>query len=214
MGFWSRLFNADNDDSTVGDVLGKIRLILEDEKFQLELMHPELKKMLESAPAYDRLPNSGGFLGWTVKDPVPVNGPIGELAYLSKLQTESGQRILFHRLGAIGTVDVFEAVTFDGAEWFLLFLDPYHSRRSRFAVDGFRFTQELSLFSGFHRYCENFPYDFGEKKAAERESGLSIAYIAAAPLAKAIKNRAFSRPLAHRAKLEVIRNRLSSMQVQ
>ncbi|MFN9473611.1 hypothetical protein [Acidovorax sp.] len=39
------------------------------------------------------------------------------------------------------------------------------------------------LFSGFHRHCEDFPYDFSEKKAAERESGLSIAYMGTSPIA-------------------------------
>lgn len=214
MGFWSGLLGANKSDNAVGDVLGKIRLILEDEKFQLELMHPVLKTMLASAPARDRLPDSKGFLGWSVLDAIPVNGPIGELAYLSRLEAESGQRILFHRLGAIGTVDVYETVTFDGADWFILFLDPYHSRRSRLPATTFQFTKELPLFSGFHRYCENFPYDFSEKKAAERESGLSIAYMGTGAIAEAISNRAFNRPLAQRVKLEIVRSRLSSVQAQ
>src|SRR3546814_10801196 len=61
------------------------------------------------------LPNGSGPFGFTETNPIPVNGPIGQLAYLSRLETQSGQRILFHRLGAIDKVDVFEAVTFDGS---------------------------------------------------------------------------------------------------
>ena len=115
---------------------------------------------------------------WLHRDqPIPVNGPIGQLAYLSRLETQSGQRILFHRLGAIGTVDVFEAVSFNGSRWFILFVDLYHPRRSRLTPDGFRFTKDVvAQFSGFHKFCENFPYDFVEKKASERESGLSMAH--------------------------------------
>src|SRR3546814_6579765 len=61
------------------------------------------------------LPNGSGPFGFTETNPIPVNGPIGQLAYLSRLETQSGQRILFHRLAAIDKVDVFEAVTFDGS---------------------------------------------------------------------------------------------------
>src|SRR3546814_8182704 len=103
-------------------------------------------------------------------DLIPVNGPIGQLAYLSRLETQSGQRILFHRLGAIDKVDVFEAVTFDGSGWFIFFVDLYHPRRSRLTPDGFRFTKDVAQFSGFHKFCENFPYDFVEKKASDRKS--------------------------------------------
>src|SRR3546814_6331822 len=74
-----------------------------------------MQVMLESAPAYDKDPNGSGPFGFTETNPIPVNGPIGQLAYLSRLETQSGQRILFHRLGAIDKVDVFEAVTFDGS---------------------------------------------------------------------------------------------------
>ncbi|MCY4364582.1 MAG: hypothetical protein OXE42_20765, partial [Gammaproteobacteria bacterium] len=80
-------------------------------------------------------------------NPIPVNGSIGQLAYLSKLETERGERILFHRIGAVDTIDVFEAVTFSGSEWFILFVDLYHPRRSRLTPDGFRFTQEVGQFS-------------------------------------------------------------------
>jgi hypothetical protein len=97
------------------EALAHIHRILDDEMFQLELVHPAMKAMLESSPAYDKDPNGSGPFGFTETNPIPVNGPIGQLAYLSRLETQSGQRILFHRLGAIGTVDVFEAVSFNGA---------------------------------------------------------------------------------------------------
>ena len=173
-----------------------------------------MKAMLDSAPAYDKDPNGTGPFGFTETNPIPVNGPIGQLAYLSRLETQSGQRTLLHRLGAIGTVDVFEAVSFNGAEWFILFVDLYHPRRSRLTPDGFRFTKEVAQFSGFHKFCESFPYDFVEKKASERESGLSMAYIAISKVSDQIENRVFNRPLAHKAKLDLVKSRLSSFQSQ
>jgi hypothetical protein len=214
MGFLSSLFGVNKEEKALREALSHIHRILDDEKFQLELVHPAMKAMLESAPAYDQDPRGSGPFGFTEQNPIPVNGPIGQLAYLSRLETQSGQRILFHRLGAIDRVDVFEAVTFDGREWFVLFLDLYHPRRSRLTPDGFRFTKDVPQFSGFHKFCEDFPYDFVEKKASERESGLSMAYIAISKVSDQIQNRVFNRPLAHKAKLDLVRSRLSSFQSQ
>ncbi len=214
MGFLSSLFGGNKEEKALREALSHIQRILDDEKFQLELVHPAMKAMLESAPAYDQDPRGSGPFGFAETNPIPVNGPIGQLAYLSRLETQAGQRILFHRLGAIDRVDVFEAVTFDGREWFVLFLDLYHPRRSRLTPDGLRFTKDVPQFSGFHKFCEDFPYDFVEKKASERESGLSMAYIAISKVSDQIQNRVFNRPLAHKAKLDLVRSRLSSFQSQ
>lgn len=214
MGFLSNLFGGNKEDKALRDAMAHIQRILDDEEFQLGLAHPAMRSMLESAPAYDKDPNGVGLFGFAATNPIPVNGPIGQLAYLSRLETQSGQRILFHRLGAIGKMDVFEAVSFDGVEWFILFVDLYHPRRSRLTPDGFRFTKDVAQFSGFHKFCENFPYDFIEKKASERESGLSMAYIAISKVSDQIQNRVFNRPLAHKAKLDLVKSRLSSSQSQ
>lgn len=214
MGFLSKLFGENKEDKALREALAHIHRILDDEEFQLELVHPVMKAMLESAPAYDKDPNGSGPFGFIETNPIPVNGPIGQLAYLSRLETQSGQRILFHRLGAIGKVDVFEAVTFDGNEWFIFFVDLYHPRRSRLTPDGFRFTKDVAQFSGFHNFCKNFPYDFIEKKASEQDSGLSIAYIPISKISDQIQNRVFNRPLAHKVKLDLVKSRLSSFQTQ
>lgn len=214
MGFFSSIFGKNKEEKELRAALAHIYRILDDEGFQLDLVHPAMKAMLESAPACDKNPNSYGPFGFVETNPIPVNGPIGQLAYLSRLETQSGQRILFHRLGAIDTVDVFEAVAFDGSEWFIFFLDFYHPRRSRLAPDGFRFTKGVAQFSGFHKFCENFPYDFAEKKASERETGLSMAYIGISKVSEQIQNGIFNRPLAHKAKLDLVKSRLSSFQCQ
>ena len=104
MGFLSSLFGGNKDERALRDLMAHINRILDDEKFQLELVHPVMRSMLESAPAYDKDPNGTGPFGFIETNPIPVNGPIGQLAYLSRLETQAGQRILFHRVGAIGTV--------------------------------------------------------------------------------------------------------------
>ena len=214
MKFLSSIFGGKKEDRALHDAFAKIRRIIEDEQFQLELVPPAVRELLESRPAYDKSPNGIGPFGFTETNPIPVNGPIGQLAYLSKLETLTGQRIIFHRIGAIDYVDVFEAVSFDGRQWFILFVDLYHPRRSRITPDGFRFTTEVAQFSGFHKFCDDFPYDFAEKKATQQESGLSLAYIPVSNLSEQIRGRVFNRPLAHNAKLELVNSRISSSQTQ
>jgi hypothetical protein len=90
MGFFANLFGGNKDDKTLRDALGLINRMIDDEKFQLEFLNPVMKEMIESAPAYDKDPNGTGPFGFIETNPIPVNGPIGQLAYLSKLETHSG----------------------------------------------------------------------------------------------------------------------------
>jgi hypothetical protein len=146
-----------------------ISRLLEDEQFQLEMTDPKLQAAIEGQLACDHDPEGTGPFGFVETNPIPVNGWVGELAYLSKLETVGGERIFFHRLGSIDTTDVFEAVTFSGSEWFILFVDMYYPRQSRLTPDGFRFRKKVSQFTGFHNRCSNFPYGFIEKRRKETE---------------------------------------------
>jgi hypothetical protein len=101
VGLFSNVFGGNEGQKAFSDTLRKIRRILEDEQFQLEMLDPIFKQTLEGRPAYDRDPKGTGPFGFTETNPIPVNGPFGELAYLSKLETVRGERILFHRIGAI-----------------------------------------------------------------------------------------------------------------
>ena len=211
MGPISGLFGRDKEDMELHDFSEQIRRILADEQLQIDMLHPALKEKIEFRPVYDKDPNGTGPFGFSETNPIPVNGPIGQLAYLSKLETAKGERILFHRIGAVNTIiDVFEAVTFSGGEWFILFTDFYHPRKSRLTPEGFRFTA-VGQFSGFHKLCNDFPYDFVEMKQSE---SLSMAYIAIDKVVEPIQNKAFKRPLAHKAKLDLVKSRLTSVPIQ
>lgn len=95
-----------------------------------------------------------------------------------------------------------------------MFVDLYHPCRSRITPDSFRFTKDIGQFSGFTNFCEDFPYDFIEKKGSMRDSGLSMAYIAISKVSDQIQSRVFTRPLAHEVKLDLVKTRLSSSQAQ
>ncbi len=213
MGIFSRLFGKNKEKTAFAEVFDKIHRILEDEQLQLEMVPPAIRTKIVSGAAYDQNPHGIGQFGFSAKNPIPVNGPVGELAYLSKLKTSSGERILFHRIGAIGEVDVFEAVTFSGSEWFLFFLDLYHPRRSKLAPQGFQFIGEVAQFSGFNNFCEQFPYDFIPAKV-NCPRDLRVAYIPIASIDQQLRSGVFHRTSSHNAKLEVIAGHLTSSRKQ
>ena len=211
MGWLSDLLGGNNENRGIADAMAKIKLIIEDENFQNSLLHPAIRETILGGSAVDVLPGATGEFGYCLSNPIPVNGSVGEVAYLSKIETLDGQRVLFHRLGSIESIDVFEAVTFDGGEWFILFAHLYHPRRSRLTPKGFRFSKELGQFSGFHNFCDNFPYDFRDKRHSSNNE-LSLAYIASGKVQEAMDRKVYQRPLAHKLKLELIRARLHGMQ--
>lgn len=210
MGWLSDLLGGSSENRAIADAMARVRQLVEDENFQNSLLHPAIRDTILNGPAIDSSPDATGEFGYCLSNPIPVNGSIGELAYLSKIETAEGQRLLFHRLGSIESIDVFEAVTFDGGEWFILFAHLYHPRRSKLTPKGFRFSKELGQFSGFHNFCDNFPYDFREKRHSN-DNELSIAYIASGKVQEFMDRKAYQRPLAHKLKLELIQSRVQGM---
>jgi hypothetical protein len=165
MKFFDKLLGRPNSSSDpppeVVRIFEKISHILDDENTQNSMYPPEIKGQIISGSSTDEIANSRGEFGRSVQNPIPVNGPIGELVYLSCLKNEyNGQRLLFHRLGSIGKIDVYETVTIDGASWDLFFFSMYHPRKSRKAPRGFAIADSKSqpLLYGTNRFLEQFPY--------------------------------------------------------
>lgn len=193
-----RLAKGSHLDPEARKILEKIERLLQDDEAQLELMDPQLKEVLKRAPCYDKDPKGTGPFGLCKTNPIPVNGPVGELAYLSKLSTNGGERILFHRIGTVDNIDIFEAVTFSGSQWFIFFLDLYHPKKSRLAPDGFKLSPNVCQFSGFHRFCADFPYDFMLMKSRE---DLAYAYMPMNDIIERMRARAYERPPTHKVKV-------------
>ena len=212
MGFLSNIFGGKKSGPSpeLMEAFKQINRIIEDEEFQISILPEQLQGVLKQAPAVDVNPGATGDFGLCETNPIPVNGAIGELAYLSKLEAANGDRLLFHRIGAVGTIDVFEAVTFSGGAWFVFFVDMYHPRKSRKAPSGFSLSSEVRQFSGFHNTCKNFPYDYPEVRHSLGESILSLAYMPTGNVIGMIQKKVFERPLSHKAKLDIIRAKMTS----
>lgn len=176
MKFLSRLFGR-GQDSQIQAAIAKIKMIQDDEHAQNMMLNDYMLAEIAKNPECDVIPGSEGKFGYNPSNPIPVNGAIGELAYLSKLRTLNGERLFFHRIGSVGNAtDMFEAVTFSGSEWFVLYLKMYFPRRSRQAPEGFALSSEPCCFTGFTQRCANFPLDFVEVKVANSGNGLNAAY--------------------------------------
>jgi len=108
----------------------------------------------------DQLLNGQGSFG-SLENPIPVNGSIGEIKYLVKLRGNTGEPLMFHRIGSMGSsvvknpVDCYEVVCMDGTQWNHLHFDRYHPRRSNLCPPGYTlvlFNKSLDM---------DIPYGFG-----------------------------------------------------
>lgn len=133
------------------------------------LMEAVAAKVRSGADCDEWSNGTGGF-GRSKDNPVPVNGQVGELLYLSSLRCDAtNSLVLFHRLGSAQSVvyvDLFETVSLDGQVWDLLWLDLYHPRKSRRAPSGYRIESDdlafRSMVKGTTLRVEDFPADLAD----------------------------------------------------
>ena len=126
------------------------------DRFQNDQLPIMLKTQLEMGSDIEYVYNDATF-GLTPDNPIPVNGQLGQLAYLSLLRTPDGQGFLFHRLGSEAGVDAYEILSFDGKHRMVVYLDMYHPRRSRKAIDGLTLHDKPSAFTGVSTLVGDFP---------------------------------------------------------
>jgi hypothetical protein len=150
--------------------------ILSDEAEQIEEYPEPLKTLMAKGSDGDKTVGGHGPFGTSVTNPIPVNGPIGQILYLSSLRLND-ERILFHRLGSVDKIDVFECVDIRCTEWKLLYLDMYHPRKSKIAPEGYSIAEENVLLSGVTHLVTDFPRRlyYGIVEYSEKRFGMSIA---------------------------------------
>ena len=144
----------------VGQVFEKIAKLMTDEDLQNSMNDPMIKDQIVGGLDVDQLPHAIGEFGRSGENPIPVNGVLGELLYLSLLKTENtNRRLLFHRLGSVDSLDMYETVSIDGSKWDILFFSLYHPRKSRIAPTGYTISESRSqiLLYGTNRRVDNFP---------------------------------------------------------
>jgi hypothetical protein len=141
-------------------IFEKALRFLDDEIAQNNALPENFRQVLAESPSCDRIPNAFGEFGRTLTNPIPVNGPVGELVYLSRLETLDGSAIAFHRIGAFDKVDVFEVLSEDGRHWDVLYLSLYFARKSKQVPSGYRMMTDKArraLIRGTTLRVDDFP---------------------------------------------------------
>jgi hypothetical protein len=135
-------------------IFKKLFKLLETDGDQIAILPEPVRSEIAGGLDCDELPNAQGEFGRSPTNPIPTNGPLGEIIYLSRLRTGSGSPVMFHRVraeeGATRPVDVYEVLSLDGRVRENLFLSMYHPRKSRKVPRGYTYAAKLD--------GENFTY--------------------------------------------------------
>lgn len=205
MGIFNSIFqgrkkqNVDKPSPGMRQIFEKLSAVMEDEQLQNSMNHPLIREKISGGLDVDKLPHGIGDFGRCGENPIPVNGALGEMVYLSLLQTnDTHKRLLFHRLGSVEGLDVYETVSLDGRRWDILFFSMYHPRRSRIAPMGYILTDPRSqpLLYGTNRRVTEFPIGLREAIRQTTEEVMGIP-LPPPEVRQAEENVRFERPREH-----------------
>ena len=143
---------------SLDDLNNKIHYLLNDDQAQNKHLPPEL--LAQCAPEkINKYALAIGEFGRTPANPIPVNGPLGEITYLSRLiLANTKEKIYFHRLcSSEEKINVYEITSQSGNFHDLLFLDMYHLRKSSLAPKGYKLQKQITSIRGINELCQNFP---------------------------------------------------------
>ncbi len=146
-------------------ILAHVHRLLNDDDWQNRMYSRELFPWLsENRETPDELPCASGEFGRDVNNPIPCNGPIGELTYLSRLRLAgSGEKVFFHRAGSIETavseepVDIFEVISLSGNFYDVLYMDMYHPGKSGKQPAGYTAEDSVEELRGLTNASRDFP---------------------------------------------------------
>lgn len=186
------------------DILEKLRNILIDDDAQTRLLPDEAQALINQGVSVDSLDGASGEFGRVASNPIPVNGPIGEISYISRLRTISGQRVLGHRIATYNKLDIYETLSFDGSFWDMLIFDMYHPRKSKLSPSGYRLLagrEVKTSFSASNDFVDPFPAAIRES-FRELSTGYGPLFMGASEIKEEIPNiLKFERPHNHLEKV-------------
>lgn len=180
MNWLKNLFSGTRQRDQTDAIFEKLDIFLNSDSAQNAAMPDDLKSLVSAVGEADSVPGATGEFGLSFTNPIPVNGPIGEVTYLSALELIDGRSVWAHRLGSRDRVDIFEAVSEDGKNWFVLFLTPYFSRKSKYAPVGFRFREPRKVIgiSATNQFVPEFPMSLPSAITEWTKATLGIPLIA------------------------------------
>jgi hypothetical protein len=125
-------------------IFEKLDRLLYSDSEQNKLVPAQVRSSIVGGINCDVLPGARGEFGLNPSNPIPTNGPIGEVLYLSRLRTQTGNPVMFHRVrseeGPLGVVDVYEVLSTDRTVRQNLFLSMYHPRKSKHTPKAYKYA--------------------------------------------------------------------------
>lgn len=95
----------------------------------------------------DEMPNGKGEFGISPSNPVPCKTVFGSTAYLGRLRTHEGTKVVHERAGSVDSdvsphpVDAYEISHPNGRRVATLYISPYQTRISGKAPSGFKLAE-------------------------------------------------------------------------
>lgn len=181
----------------------------EEQKKDIEIFPRDFIDAAMGGLSCDILPNSTGEFGRSKMNPIPVNGPIGEIKYMNRLRSNDGG-LIFHRIGSDDEIDIYETVSTGGKVWDILYFDMYHPRRSTRPPSGYSFSeykeQFVKLNLGYYTNTFDPEFPFGLSEAIKKNVGGTLGIRIAKKYEEEIEDKSkFVRPLSHFEKLQHIK---------
>lgn len=159
-------------------IFRKIANLLNDDNFQNSILPPMFKGPVISGASVDQLANGSGEFGFSSTNPIPCNGSLGEVTYLSRLlYGPQKEKVFFHRLGTVNrNIDKYELITLSGVRA-IVYLDMYHPRKSRLAPKGFSLQPDTILIRGINQCLSTFPHNLHQEimEFTKRSIGFPLA---------------------------------------
>lgn len=178
MGFFDALLKSDINRTRSEKMYDDALKLFNSPALQNETLEPELKRQVEQGEDCDIISNASGRFGHDIENPIPVNGPLGELTYLSRLRLrDTGSMVFFHKVDTIGRIDKFELINVSGKYVDYLYVDMYHPRASRRYPEGYTLEKEAVFPRGVTTTVPDFPAGLYKriKKEAKMRLGVDVA---------------------------------------
>ena len=140
------------------------------EALQNSLLPDNMRAVILGGQNCDKIPGGHGEFGRAPTNPIPVNGPTGQILYLSQLRTAAtGSPIIFHRVGStqVGDayIDMYEVLSLDEEVREYLYLSIYHPRKSCICPTGYNIDDKVDWDNpifGVNGLVSNFPEKLDE----------------------------------------------------
>ena len=164
MGFFSSLFGGKSEkEREMEAIFEKVNRFLNDDKTQMLAIPEVLRGMYDSAHV-DKVADAVGEFGRDPRNPIPCNGPVGEITYLSKLviDTPNGTiPVTFHRRGSEQVngrgIDIYEIISYDGFLYDVLYMYMYYTTKSTLCPKGYKLEKSCIGFRGTSSCNSEFP---------------------------------------------------------